>query len=215
MEKSRLFGSLAHVSPVVGYAGRTGLNPNVIRSNGVKKCRRLFAGSDDGPSGGNFASDAAFTALATLVMPSSRVVNWYAPATLSGPETLDTLAIAVSFAAWSTLYDSTSGLLKYFAFVQLYVPLRPICSGKYCASAGGVAGVWFVDCSSTVVTGAPLPPACWNTTFTGPTPYAHHVVRTPLPYGSPSAPACVICDWIFAARTGCGNAGTVTISVPW
>ena len=62
--------------------------------------------------------------------------------------------------------------------------------------------------------GAPLPPACWNTIFTGPTPYTHHVVRTPLPYGSPSAPACVICERIFAATTGCGKAGTVICSRP-
>src|SRR5215213_932265 len=36
----------------------------------------------------------------------------------------------------------------------------------------------------------------------------------PLPYGSPSAPACEISDRIFAASTGIGNAGTVTLSVP-
>src|SRR4051812_550285 len=97
----------------------TGLKPNVIRSNGVKKWRRLAAGSALGPSGGSFASDAAFVALETLVTPSSRVVNWYAPATFIGPETLWTLRIAVSFAAWSTLKLSTSGFFKYFLFVQL------------------------------------------------------------------------------------------------
>src|SRR5487761_407605 len=99
MEKSRLFGSEAHVMPTVGYAGRTGLKPNVIRSNGVKKWRRFARGSEPGPSGGNFASDAALTELATLVKPSSRNVNWYAPATLSGPITLENFAIAVPFAA--------------------------------------------------------------------------------------------------------------------
>ena len=75
-------------------------------------------------------------------------------------------------------------------------------------------GFWFVAWRIAVVTGAPLPPACWNTTFTGPTPYTHQVVRTPLPYGSPSAPACVICERIFAATTGMSNAGTVIDSVP-
>ena len=64
------------------------------------------------------------------------------------------------------------------------------------------------------MTGAPLPPLWAKTTFTGPTPYTHQAVRMPLPYGSPSAPACVICDITFAASTGCGNAGTVTSSVP-
>ena len=59
-----------------------------------------------------------------------------------------------------------------------------------------------------------MPPLCWNTTLTGPTPNTHQTVRTPLPYGSPSAPACVICVRTFAALTGSGNAGTVTCSVP-
>src|SRR4051812_41334122 len=36
----------------------------------------------------------------------------------------------------------------------------------------------------------------------------------PEPYGSPSAPACVICVCTFAAVTAAGNAGTVTCSVP-
>ena len=61
--------------PGTGYAGSTGLKPNVIRSNGVKKWRRCVDGSDFGPSGGSFASEAAFVALDTLVTPSSRVVN--------------------------------------------------------------------------------------------------------------------------------------------
>src|SRR5579862_323998 len=74
-EKSRPFGSDDHVAPVVGYAGMIGLKPNVIRSSGVRKCRRFATGSNFGPSGGNEASDAAFAALATLVTPESRVVN--------------------------------------------------------------------------------------------------------------------------------------------
>ena len=45
---------------------------------------------------------------------------------------------------------------------------------------GGGFGVSEVDCSTAVVSGAPLPPACAKTTLTGPTPYTHHVVRTPL-----------------------------------
>ena len=71
-----------------------------------------------------------------------------------------------------------------------------------------------VDCSSDVVIGAFEPPAWSKTTFTGPTPYTHQVNRMPLPYGSPIAPACVICVRIFAAITPCGNAGTVTGSLP-
>src|SRR4029078_1897068 len=103
MAKSRLPGSDDHVNPGDAYAGSTGLKPNVMRSNGVKKCRRLATGNADGPSGGSLASDAAFVALATLVTPSSREVNWYAPATFNGPETLCSLRIAVPFAAWATV----------------------------------------------------------------------------------------------------------------
>src|SRR6266849_2781810 len=110
MAKSRLLGSEDHVIPGVGYAGSTGLKPYVIRSNGVKKWRRLSAGSAVGPSGGSFTSEAAFVALATLVTPSSRVVNWYAPATFIGPDALVSFAIAVPFAAWSIEYFSTSGV---------------------------------------------------------------------------------------------------------
>src|SRR5690348_11739938 len=112
MSKSRPFGSADQVSAADGYAGMTGLKPKVIRSNGVKKCRRFDAGSERGPSGGSFASEAAFVALATAVTPSTRVVNWYAPATFIGPETLEIFTTAVPFDAWSTLYFSTSGFLK-------------------------------------------------------------------------------------------------------
>ena len=79
---------------------------------------------------------------------------------------------------------------------------------------GGIFGVRVVDCSSEVVIGASLPPACSKVIFTGPTPYTHQTVRTPLPYGSPSAPACVVSVRTFAARTPSGNAGTLTDSVP-
>ena len=50
--------------------------------------------------------------------------------------------------------------------------------------------------------------------LTGPTPYTHQTVRTPLPYGSPSAPACVASLRTFEAMIPSGNAGTVTISCP-
>jgi len=39
------------------------------------------------------------------------------------------------------------------------------------------------------------------------------IVRVPLPYGSPRAPACVIVERTFAAVTGPENAGTVTCSL--
>jgi hypothetical protein len=39
-----------------------GFIPYVIKSNSVKKCRRRFADGTFGPSGGNFASDAACVA---------------------------------------------------------------------------------------------------------------------------------------------------------
>src|SRR3954451_16629451 len=101
-----------------------------MRSNGVKKWRRLFAGSAFGPSGGSFACDAAFVALDTLVRPSVRSVNWYAPATFIGPDTLSNFAIAVPLAAWSIENFSISGFLKHFAFVQRYLPFVPTLSGK-------------------------------------------------------------------------------------
>ena len=97
-------------------------------------------------------------------------VNWYAPAAFVSPETLCTFTIAVPFAAWSIENFSTSGFLKCFVFVQRYVPFNPTCIGKYAVSAGGAFAVWFVDWRTAVVTGALLPPACWKTTFTGPTP---------------------------------------------
>src|SRR3954451_1841371 len=122
-----------------------------MRSNGVKKWRRLLAGSAFGPSGGSFASEAAFVALETLVRPSVRSVNWYAPATFIGPDTLSNFAIAVPFAAWSIENFSTSGFLKYFVFVQRYVPLSPTRNGKYDASGGGACATWFVDCNIAVV----------------------------------------------------------------
>ena len=68
--------------------------------------------------------------------------------------------------------------------------------------------------TSTDVATGELPPECWKTTFTGPTPYTHQTKRMPLPYGSPIAPACVTSERTFAARTPSGNAGTVTFSTP-
>src|SRR5262249_50755053 len=68
--------------------------------------------------------------------------------------------------------------------------------------------------STAVVMGAPVPPEWAKTTLTGPTPYTHHTVRTPLPYGSPIAPACETCVCTFAAVTGSGKAGTGTFSAP-
>ena len=66
------------------------------------------------------------------------------------------------------------------------------------------------------MTGAAAPPhVCWKTHFTGPDAvHPPHGARTPLPYGSPIAPACVTSVRIFAAMTGIGNAGTVIDSVP-
>src|SRR4249919_1405855 len=78
-----------------------------------------------------------------------------------------------------------------------------------------MSGAWFVESSTDCVIGAFAPPACSNVIFTGPTPYTHHTVRTPLPYGSPMAPACVMSVRTFAATTGSGNAGTVICSRPW
>src|SRR4051794_14500946 len=97
-----------------------------------------------------------------------------------------------------------------FVFVQLYGCAMPLTSGNHDESDGGASGVRLVDCNTDVVTGALLPPACLNWTFTGPTPHTHHTVRTPLPYGSPIAPPdCVMSERTFAATTGSGNAGTV------
>ena len=81
-------------------------------------------------------------------------------------------------------------------------------------SLGAGCTLWFVDWSTTVVTAAPLPPLWANTILAGPTPYTHQTVRTPLPYGSPSAPTCVICVRTSAASTAFGKAGTVTGARP-
>ena len=51
----------------MGYAGSTGLKPHVMRSNGVKKCRRLPAGAERGTSGGSVARDAGFVAPETAI----------------------------------------------------------------------------------------------------------------------------------------------------
>src|SRR6266542_2793915 len=60
VEKSRLGFFEPHTWPAAGYAVSDGLKPKFIRSNGVKKWRRLPAGSDFGPSGGNLIAVAAF-----------------------------------------------------------------------------------------------------------------------------------------------------------
>ena len=67
--------------PAAGYAGITGLNPYVIRSNGVLKWRRWSGGSELGPSGGIFTSVLLDVDAKKFVTPSSRVVNPYEPFT--------------------------------------------------------------------------------------------------------------------------------------
>src|SRR5215212_2099735 len=192
----------------------TGLNPNVIRSNGVWKWRRFAAGSACGPSGGSFASEAARDVPQMFVRPSARSVNPYAAAVLIGPETLWTPIRADPFTTSSTSNFCTAGFVKWRLFVHRSVPFRPLRSGNQFTLGGGAFAVRLVAFSETVVMGAAVPPLCSNTTFTGPTPYTHHTVLMPLPYGSPSAPACESSERIFAASTGIGNAGTVTLSVP-
>src|SRR5262245_13310411 len=73
VEKSRLGFFEPHTWPAAGYAGSTGLKPKFIRSNGVKKWRRLSVGSDFGPSAGKRIAVAAFVSPQMLVTPSVRV----------------------------------------------------------------------------------------------------------------------------------------------
>ena len=106
------------------------MKPNVIRSKGVKKWRRLSTGWNFGPSGGSFASDAAFAAAEISVTPLVRVVNTYAAATLSGPETLLNAKRAVPFATASIEKCSTTGFFSQRLFVHEYVPASPCLNGK-------------------------------------------------------------------------------------
>jgi len=111
-DQSRPLVAASHELPADGYAGSTGLKPNVIRSNGVWKWRRFAAGSVFGPSGGSFASDAAFDVPQMFVKPSARSVNPYAAAALIGPETLCTPTRADPFTTSSTSYFWTTGFVK-------------------------------------------------------------------------------------------------------
>ena len=96
------------------------------------------------------------------------------------------------------------GFFRCFEFVQRYRASCPA-EREVVRVGGGIAGVRFVESSTDCVIGAFAPPACSKTILTGPTPYTHQTVRTPLPYGSPSAPACVMSDRTFAAITGSGT----------
>src|SRR5438046_3197843 len=119
----------------------SGLNPNVIRSYGVKKCRRFVLGSAFGPSAGSFAVVAARVRAHRHVTPSVRSVKPYAPVMLIGPVTLLTEIVADSFSSASTWNCSTTGCLNHFAFVHLYVDVSPCSSGKKLKSGGGSCGV--------------------------------------------------------------------------
>src|SRR3954451_24705021 len=103
-----------------------------MRSNGVKKCRRLALGSEFGPSCGNlyFGSTAACVVPQMFVTPSVRSVKPYAPATLIGTLTLFTETRAELFTTWATGKSCSEAFFMYFVFVQLYRALRPFFSGK-------------------------------------------------------------------------------------
>src|SRR5687767_9517632 len=103
----------------------SGLNPYVIRSKGVKKCRRFATGNERGPSGGSFAREAACAEPQMFVMPSRREVNPYAPATLIGPERLFTLNRADAFTTSSVVNRWTDAFRMCREFVQRYVVVRP------------------------------------------------------------------------------------------
>ena len=89
--------------------------------------------------------------------------------------------------------------------------VSPRLNGVSAVSVGAGSGAKVVCISCDWPTS---PPAWRNTILTGPTPRTHQTVRTPLPYGSPIAPACVMSDSTFAAITPPGNAGTLMRSRP-
>jgi hypothetical protein len=90
---------------------------------------------------------------------------------------------------------------------QRNVPVSPLLSGRRFSSDGSGSGWRFVASRRAVL----VSPLAWrNSICTGPTPRTHQTVRTPVPNGSPSAPACETSERTTAASMPCGNAGTVT-----
>ena len=107
------------------------MNPYVIRSKGVAKCLRFASGSADGPSFGNFASEADLEIPQTFVTPSSRRVNPYAAATLIGPETLFTEIPSPPepLLTWSTAKLWTSGF-SLFPVAGVRPPVHALLHGR-------------------------------------------------------------------------------------
>src|SRR3954464_8691236 len=101
-----------------------------MRSNGVKKWRRRAFGCDFGPSSGNFAFDAAFVKVLTLVVPSRRDVNAYEPATLIGPDRLFTSTRPLALTTWATVKRWRDQLFMCLVLRQRKSWLRPAKSAR-------------------------------------------------------------------------------------
>src|SRR3954447_1681535 len=101
-----------------------------MRSNGVKKCRRLLLDALRGPRAGNDAFEAAFVNVLTFVMPFSRDENTYEPATLIGPETLLTSKRAVLFTTCATVKRWRDQAFMWRLLRQRKSWLLPVVNGR-------------------------------------------------------------------------------------
>src|SRR4051812_49499540 len=101
-----------------------------MRSSGVKKWRRRDFDADRGPSGGNFASDAALVDAARLVVPLRRVANAYAPTTLICPDTFLTSTRAVLLTTFDTVSFWTEYLRMCLEVRQRETALSPRLNGR-------------------------------------------------------------------------------------
>src|SRR5262249_12687298 len=113
-----------------GYAGRIGLKPNVIRSNGVTMCRRFAGAANDGPSGGKLGCVAGCGFPPRVVTPAGGFRKTDGPASLIGPRPSLSGKRADPLTTASTLTCCTSGFFRYFVFVHRYVSVWPFVNGK-------------------------------------------------------------------------------------
>jgi hypothetical protein len=150
---------------------------------------------------------AALSAADSAVTPLKRVVA----ARLIGPERCLASTRAVLLTTSATSKRWLDHLRMCLLLRQRNLETSPRLSGSRFTSDGGASGL-----SDVAVRLASLSsPLVWRKTIlTGPTPRTHQTVRTPLPYGSPIAPAWVTSDSTLAAVTPAGNAGTLIVSRP-
>src|SRR3954465_2213095 len=101
-----------------------------MRSNGVKKCRRLLFDPLRGPRAGNEAFESALVNVLTFVTPFRRDEKTYEPATLIGPETLFTSKRAVLFTTCATVKRWRDQAFMWRLLRQRKSWLVPVVSGR-------------------------------------------------------------------------------------